>query len=119
MTYPEDAEAAETHVLAQLEFGSVPVTLAGSVGGAGPDLVEFTLWGSHKSLRLNDFYRLSSSMGANWEAEFQEIENPALDAYMRQLDELVKLMDGAPQLLPDFRTAMGVQELVEAILGAG
>jgi len=117
--YPDDPAGAETHVLARLEFGGVPVTLAGSTGGAGPDLVEFTLWGSRRSLRLSDFYRLWSSTGGDWAGEFPEIENPALDAYMLQLDELVKLMDGAPNVLPDFRTALAVQELVEAILARG
>lgn len=117
--YPEDPVGAESHVLARLEFGGAPVTLAGSVGGAGPDLVEFTLWGSRKSLRLTDFYRLWSSTGGGWTAELPEIGNPALDAYMLQLDELVKLMDGAPHVLPDFHTALGVQELVEAILASG
>ncbi len=119
VAYPEDPVAAESHVLARLEFDGTPVTLAGSVGGAGPDLVEFTLWGSRKSLRLTDFYRLWSSTGEDWAAELPEIGSPALDAYMLQLDELVKLMDGAPNVLPDFRTALGVQELVEAILASG
>jgi len=117
--YPPDPAAAETHVLANMAFGAVPVTLAGSAGGAGPDLVEFTLWGSRQSLRLTDFYRLWRSTGGDWEPVFPEIGNPALDAYMLQLDELVKLMDGAPHVLPDFRTACDVQEMIEAILAAG
>jgi len=95
------------------------VTLAGTTGGAGPDLVEFTLWGSRRSLRLSDFYRLWSSDGSDWKAEFPEIENPALDAYMSQLDELVKLMDGKSHVLPDFRAALDVQGLIEAILASG
>jgi predicted dehydrogenase len=117
--YPEGPAGAESHVVARLDFAGVPVTLAGSAGGAGPDLVEFTLWGSRRSLRLTDFYRLWSSTDGDWAPEFPEIGNPARDAYMLQLDELVKLMDGEAHLLPDFRTALGVQEMVEAILASG
>ncbi|MEX0757992.1 MAG: Gfo/Idh/MocA family oxidoreductase, partial [Tistlia sp.] len=83
--YPREAEAAETHVLAQLDCGGLPVSLAGSVGGAGPDLVEFTLWGARRSLRLTDFYRLWRSDGEDWQPALPKIENPALDAYRLQL----------------------------------
>lgn len=114
--YPDDEGSAETHVLAQLDFGGVPVTLAGSAGGAGPDLVEFTLWGSRQSLRLGDFYRLWHSTGEGWENALPDIANPALDAYMLQLDALVSLLDGTPDALPDFTAALRVQELIEAIL---
>lgn len=117
--YPDDPAAAETHVLAQLDCGGLPVTLAGSVGGAGPDLVEFTLWGSRSSLRLTDFYRLWRSDGDDWEPALPTVENPALDAYRLQLDELVKLLDGAPSLLPGFRCALRIQEQVEKIVATG
>ena len=33
-----------------------------------------------------------------------------------QLDEVVKMLDGAPHVLPDFAGALRVQELVEGIL---
>jgi predicted dehydrogenase len=117
--YPAGGVSAETHALARLDCAGVPVTLAGSVGGAGPDLVEATLWGSRRSLRLTDFYRLWSSDGSGWEDALPGIENPAEDAYLRQLDELVKLMDGEETALPGFREALSVQRLVEAILAAG
>lgn len=116
VTYPLDAEAAETHALARLDCGDVPVTLAGSAGGAGPDLVEFTLWGNRRSFRLTDFYRLWQSTGDVWEDAMPGVENAAKDAYMLQLCELVKLLDGAENVLPDFRAALAVQERVEAIL---
>jgi predicted dehydrogenase len=114
--YPEDRSGAETHAVARFDCGGVPVTLAGSVGGAGPDLIELTLWGSDSSLRLTDFYRLWQSTGETWENALPEVEDPALDAYMLQLDELVKLLDGRPHALPDFRAALSVQERIETIL---
>ncbi len=117
--YPEDPEAAESHVVARLVCGGRPVTLAGSVGGAGPDRVEFTLWGSRRSYRMTDFYRLWQSDGGGWHDALPGIDNPALDSYGLQLDELVRMLDGEPHVLPDFATALRVQEQVEAILAAG
>ena len=116
--YPEGGIGAETHALARLGFGATPVTLAGSVGGDGPDLAEFTLWGERRSLRLSNFYELDESAENGWTTAMPEIEAPALDAYMLQLDELVKLLDGEAHALPDFRAALSVQELVEAILAS-
>ena len=115
--YP-DAPAAETHALARLDHDGVPVTYAGSSGGAGPDLVEFTLWGSERSMRLTDFYRLRESGGDDWEEVYPEIGNPALDAYMLQLDALVTMLDGGETVLPGFADALRVQEIVEAILAS-
>lgn len=117
--YPDKADTAETHALAELDCGGVPVTLVGTVGGAGPDLIEFTLWGSKKSFRLTDFYHLWSSEGGDWAQVFCDIENLALDAYMLQLHELVAMLDGRPHVLPDFQAALDVQEHVEAILAEG
>ncbi len=114
--YPCDRFSAESDALAELDCAGIPVTLTGSVGGAGPDLIEFTLWGESSSYRLTDFYRLWSSTGGDWEAEFPNIENLALDAYMLQLDELVAMVDGRPHVLPDFQAALDVQKHIEAIL---
>lgn len=115
--YPE-APAAESHALARLAFGGVPVTYAGSVGGAGPDLVEFTLWGSRRSLRLTDFYRLWQSDGGPWEEALPEVTEPAADAYGLQLDALVAHLDGEATVLPGFDAALRAQEIVEAILAS-
>jgi predicted dehydrogenase len=114
--YPSGDDSAETHTLARMDFSGVPLTLAGSVGGVGPDLVEFTLWGHKKSFRLTDFYKLWHSDGDAWQALHHDKENPSEAAYMAQLDELVKMMDGKAHCLPDFRQAFVVQKLVEDIL---
>lgn len=114
--YPADGESAETHALARLDCGGIPVSLAGSVGGVGPDLIEFTLWGTKQSLRLNDFYQLSRNTGGDWQNALPQRENLKRDAYMRQLDALVQTLDGDDTALPSFGEALAVQELVEAIL---
>lgn len=114
--YPDQTDAAEILALAELECDGVPVTLAGTVGGAGPDLIEFTIRGDKTSFRLTDFYRLWSSQGGEWQQVFPEMENLARDAYMLQLDELVLMLEGKSHVLPGFQAAFDVQTHVEAIL---
>lgn len=119
IAYPNDPDGAETHLVARLDCAGRPVTVAGSVGGAGPDRIEFTLWGSRKSYRTTDFYRFWESDGGDWQNAMPDIENPGLDAYMLQLDELVAMLDGKAHCLPDFRAGLNVQKRIEAILASG
>jgi len=120
VAYPEAPDgAAETHVLAQFDCDGVPVTFAGTVGGAGPDLVEYTVWGARKSYRLSDWYRLMTSDGGDWRDAITGVDNLALDSYMLQLDNLAAMLDGGPHTLPDFRAALSVQEVIEALLAEG
>jgi len=114
---PEDA--AESHALAQLDCSGTPVTFAGTVGGAGPDLIECTVWGAKRSFRLVDWYRLLVSDGADWRDAISGVDNLPLDAYMLQLDNLVAMLDGKSHTLPDFRAALSVQERIEEILAQG
>lgn len=120
VAYPEAlAGAAETHVLAQFDCDGLPATFAGTVGGAGPDLVEYTVWGARKSYRLSDWYRLATSDGGDWQDAITGIDNLALDSYMLQLDNLAAMLDGETHALPDFRAALSVQEVIEELLAAG
>ncbi len=116
--YP-GGEAAETHVLAQLEAGGVPVSVAGSVGGAGPDLVECTLWGERESLRIHDWNRLRVSDGGEWGDLQTEIADPRTLGYRLQLDNAGAAIAGETHSMPRFRDALSVQRIVEAILLAG
>lgn len=108
--------ASETHLLARLDCGGVPVTIAGTVGGAGPDLVEYTVWGNQRSYRLVDWYRLLISDGGDWRDAISGVDNLAVDAYMLQLDNLAAMLEGKPHTLPDFRAGLSVQERIEALL---
>lgn len=120
IAYPAAPEgAAESHVLAQLDCAGLPVTFAGTVGGVGPDLVEYSVWGSKKSYRLVDWYRLLSSDGGDWRDEITGVDSLPADAYMLQLDNLAAMLDGKPHTLPDFRAALSVQERIEEILAEG
>jgi 1,5-anhydro-D-fructose reductase (1,5-anhydro-D-mannitol-forming) len=113
---PDDGKSAETHLVAGMSFGGIPVSITGSVGGVGPDIVECIFWGERKSFRTTDFYRLWYSENDNWQERFPEIKNLALDAYMSQLDELVRALDGKTHVLPEFRTAYRTQCLIEELV---
>ena len=115
--YQDDPELCETHVSAVLDCDDVPVSILGSSGGMGPDRVEMTVWGSQKSHRLHDWFCLQSSDGGEWQQEFPEIEDPRVEGFRLQLDNVAAWMDGQPHALATARDALAVQALVEGILG--
>lgn len=117
--YPADPKLCETHFLARLDCGGVPVSAAGSSGGAGPDQVEITVWGEKLSYRLWDWNRLQSSHGESWQDELTHLADPRLDGYGRMLDNLRAFLAGQPNTMPAFRAALSVQEIVEGILTNG
>ena len=82
--FPDDTRA-ETHVVAELQAGGLAVTIAGSVGGVGPDRVEYSLWGTRQSCRIVDWNRLLSSDGGDWEAQLTHIDDPRQLGYQLQL----------------------------------
>ncbi len=116
--YPDGPHgtAAETHLLATLRCTDTPVTIVGTVGGKGPDLVEYTAWGSRRSYRLFDWNRLSSSDGGPWREALTHVEDPREDGYRRMLDNYEAQLNGNPHTMASFSEALAVQELVEAIL---
>lgn len=114
---PEDDEGAETHVLARLDCDGVPLSIVAMSGGAGPDVVEFTVWGAKSSCRLIDWYHLAVSDGEDWSELRTQVQNPRQDAYMCQLDNLAAMLEGQPHTLPGFREALAVQETIEELLG--
>ena len=116
--YQDDPELCETHISAVLDCGGVPISVLGTSGGAGPDRVEMTVWGSERSHRLHDWFFLQSSNGGDWMQEFPEVEDPRVESFGLQLDNVAAWMDGEPNALASAADALGVQELVEAMLGA-
>jgi predicted dehydrogenase len=120
--YPSDGRSAETHTLALLDCGGVPVTFAGGVGGPesnAPDRVEFTVWGAKAAYRLYDWNRLRVHDGTGWSERLTDIEDHRQDGYRRMLGNLGRFLAGEPHTLPPFREALAVQELVESILATG
>ena len=116
--YPADPALCETHISATLDCNGIPVSVLGSSGGAGPDRVEMTVWGSRRSHRLHDWFLLESSDGGEWQQEFPEVEDPRAEAFGFQLDNVAAWIEGRSNLLPSARDALMVQELVEAMLAS-
>ena len=116
--YPDgsEGEMSESHLHVLLESSGVPISVAGSVGGVGPDLVEFTIWGSRRSYRLYDWNRVCSSDGGAWREALTHIEDPRQEGYRRMLDNFRALLEGRVNTMPTFREALSVQEVVEDIL---
>ena len=113
--YPGD-KLSETHLIAELQAGGLPVSIAGSVGGAGPDLVEYTVWGSRQSARIVDWNRLFTSDGGEWQAQLTHIDDPRALGYQLQLDNAAAAIAGADHSMPDFADALSVQVLIEDML---
>ena len=114
--HPADPSLCETHASARLTAAGVPVTVASSAGGVGPDLVEITFWGTKKSYRITDWYRTWESDGGPWVETTPAVDDYRRDGAFRQLDQVAAMIAGRPHSLPDFRAALRVQELIEAIL---
>ncbi|MBT4044099.1 MAG: gfo/Idh/MocA family oxidoreductase, partial [Rhodospirillaceae bacterium] len=55
--------------------------------------------------------------GGEWQQEFPEIEDPRVEGFRLQLDNVAAWMDGQPHALATARDALAVQALVEGILG--
>lgn len=115
--YPQ-GNGAETQLIAELEAGGLPVSIAGGVGGAGPDWVEYTLWASRQSCRIVDWNRLYSSEGGDWEAQLTHIDDPRQLGYQLQLDNAAAAIEGARHTMPDFADALSVQVIIEEMLAA-
>jgi hypothetical protein len=113
------AGEAELSVAAVLACGGVPTTLTGSVGGQPPDLVEARFVGAARELRLLDWFRLNDHAPGRGVAAFPGLpEDPRDAAFRAQLDQLHAMLSGRPHSLADFATALSVQRVVEAMLGA-
>jgi len=113
--YP-GGDAAETHLHANLHVGTVPVSIAGGVGGVGPDLVEYTIWGSKTSARISDWHRFSVSDGGDWETDTATVTNPGNVNNGLLLANAAAAVAGEPNSMPDFSDGLSVQVLVEQIL---
>lgn len=117
-TYPEDVEACETRFVADLDCSGIPVSLAGSGGDPSitSDIVEFTIHGSKRSIRLSDWRDVAVSQGDSWEPVEVGITQDLDLANERFFDEFLSLVAGEPNTIASFEDALSVQRIVEAIL---
>lgn len=119
--YPDDDLSAEIQSIAALDCGGIPVSFMGGVGGidsSGADKVEYTIWGSKSVYRLYDWNRLRTNNGDGWIEQLEDIADPREEGYRRALLNVGNLMNDKPHGMPTFRDALGVQAVVEEILGS-
>lgn len=119
--WQSDAALCERSALARLSCAGVPALVMAASGGAGPDVVEFTLRGDSGALRLENWFELSASDGVRWTPVpppglGPDRPDPRTAAYQAQLDDLANMVSGAPHALPDAGVALEVQRVIESIL---
>ncbi len=113
--YPADAVSAETRLIAELDFGGVPLFIKAACGGAGPVGTECRIWGEKQSFRLHPG-GLSTAIDGSWREEFSEIANLGQEDRRRSLDGVAAKLDGELIEMPSVADALAVQELIEEIL---
>ena len=116
VTHPQDDVSCETLVLAQLDCSGVPVSLVGGSGGVGPDVVQFTIWGTRKSCELRTWTQLYASGGGEWVRQLTDIPADRQDGCLDTLDDLKRLVLGEPHGLASFEDSISVQMIIEDIL---
>jgi 1,5-anhydro-D-fructose reductase (1,5-anhydro-D-mannitol-forming) len=113
LNYPND-ESSEVYANARLQSGNILVNLLGTVGGASPDLVDWTLYGTNKSYRLLNWNQLQEGTLDGW----QDITPANNQGNKLHMDAIAALVEGKPHPLADFEMGLRVQQTVEAILAS-
>ena len=114
--YPSDPELAETRLVAELDFGGVPVVINAGAGGAGPIGTEYTFWASERSYRLHSGSGLLVSDGGPW---LEALDEERQDDKQRNLDATTLRFEGQPSPMPELRDGLAVQRLIEALVQPG
>ena len=110
---------SEQTALAVFSSQTVPLTLAGTSRGQGPDVVDLTLRGTDGSLRVWDWYRLQAADTNDWVDIFPATrEQLGVDAYSAQLHQIERMVNGDYHTIATFDEALRVQELVESLLSS-
>lgn len=125
-TYPtgsasDTPQPCETSFVATLSCSGLPVSMAGSAGDptVSDDMVEFTIRGSEKSLRLSNWSVVSTSTGDGvWELVVGADSEDRGAANQRFFDEFLTLASGNASTIASFKDALSAQRIVEAILSS-
>lgn len=112
-----DGELCEVDAIARFDAGGRPLLMIGTSGGAGPDVVELTIRGVDRSMRVWDWYRLQIDDGGGWaDVLGSDRQSLGAEAYAAQLAALSAMLRGEPNPIATFAEALAVQELVEDVL---
>ena len=116
--FPDDEALAESRVVAEIDFNGTPVLLNGGLGGRGPVGMEYTVWGSKRSLRLSSGGGMRVYEAEGWRP-FLGTEAPSATDRVRALDNLANFLDGKPNTAATLGQAFDVQCVIEEILASG
>jgi len=112
--FPENSDQSEIYANGYFLVDSTPVLMHGAVGGAAPDFNQWTLYGTERSYRIQDWGELKVANINRWYDLMPRGEpKPPLH---HQLDNLAKMLRGEPHTLPSFQEGFRVQEVVEGLL---
>ncbi len=117
VTYPDDGVSCETGFSLRLDCAGIPVSMTGSSVGVGPDVVEFVIWGTERSIKLDNWMEVFVTSGGDWEPQSIFDADPRRQNSDRFFDELDRLLQGQPSTVASFADALSVQRLVEGALG--
>ena len=110
--FPEPG-AAEVAARGVLRGSGVPVHVSAFSGLAGPEIYEWTMWGTERSLRLEQWADLSTSDGGAWEPV--PLRQTGSDS--SRLTLFAQAVRGEhPRDLTDFESGLRVAEVIEAFL---
>jgi len=113
--FPKEKNATESFALASLRTGSVPVWLMGGIGGPGaPRESEFTIHSTLASLRLRNLSEVFISDSGSWRQ--LPVDGSLTSSAQARLAGLAQLMTGKPSRLPDLRSGLQVQEVIEKMM---
>ncbi|KJK52062.1 hypothetical protein UK23_04850 [Lentzea aerocolonigenes] len=110
--FPE-AGAAEVAARGVLRGTGVPVHVSAFSGLAGPEVYEWTVWGTERSLRLDQWADLSISDGGGWEPV--PLKQTGSD-YSRLTLFAQAVRGEHPRDLADFASGLRVAQVIEAFL---
>lgn len=113
--YPPGGELAEERVIAELDFNGTPAVVSAGVGGRGPVGMEYTVWGSKRSLRLSSGDGMLVHETEGWRTFLKTSESETSDR-VRALDTLAARLDGKPSTAATLAEAFAVQKIIEDIL---
>lgn len=115
--YPADPALCESSMSARFDCNGLAVNFLGTVGGAGAERVEATVWGDRQSLRIQDWVNLFETDGGTWTPSLPDITDPRREGAHRQLSNVAAMLEGKSHRMPSFRDALSVQKHIEAMLG--
>lgn len=111
--YPsDDPGSSEVAARGLLRCGDVPVHLSAFAGAPGPEVYEWTLWGTHRSYLLRNWDELFVSAGDEWVPVHLHSERGSEATRLSLFADAIR--GQASRDLADFAAGFRVQEAVEA-----